>query len=863
MKWIKFISSLVISYILGFTLNEGLSSTNLIREPVKNGINILEYDIPFVYTVGLNEMLLVFSLTIILFLIFNCYYSKSKASKQQLFILLIKSLWIESIVFSFVIGTLTNKILKDLKYLKDDKMEFFECFPWVFIILFFSLVIFIAMIKDYLNNNDFEEKYLNDLYPSRERLLSLIDYYLKSSHRLSIVGDWGIGKTKIIENFFYGEYFLGKDSEKPFRESYSMIYIDTSTFCENKKIIENLENQLQKILKNNKIMGISEEFTRKFFIQLETFIGKIYNLFFEDYDFQESRKILNEKIKEFYKITDKFIVICLDNIERINDKERIISLLSMFDEVLSENIKIIYLYDEKHMREIFNKEQYNFDKYIEKYVLNKIQIEEIQVEEILEGDDKLKITFIELKNRMDKTVEVMNTLLKDHKKIQDIDKLKKEFYELVIKKIEEINYRLKNPRFLIYLKNFLIKEREEMEERLEYKIIREFFQTLNLEFFEKMTFRDLVNPNIFEELENHDKEMHFLVEKKIVQYMFLSEKNFEFTELNLKQKKATYKALFLNQKKQIVHSKKMYKDKLRKIKNQKFVTPLDIDNIGSILNSQNKKSTRKYKRQLKNILRKGSFKKNIRLKNYTDLRIFLSIEKIEFYITKNNIEYVVEGVEKELEIAEKIKIEKEIKKIMIQHYFMYNDYFNNLFQLKNKEQYIKIINYKNEKEKEIEKFYKIFNADTENEFIEKIKDILTENKKIVNKINENKSEYIYEALLKKIEMIEKKIEIKKIRQDEKLNLKILSLLEVSDLNYYYLKSNFLDKIILKEDYIEFNFEEIEKKFILKREELKDLKIKLIELENSEELKKSDKDKKEFKFVKNIILTEICRFEKNI
>ena len=61
------------------------------------------------------------------------------------------------------------------------------------------------------------------------------------------------------------------------------------------------------------------------------------------------------------------IVLCLDNIERINDLNRITLLLSGIDEQLIHKIndrkkfKVIYLYDKKYMEKIFSKESISFN----------------------------------------------------------------------------------------------------------------------------------------------------------------------------------------------------------------------------------------------------------------------------------------------------------------------------------------------------------------------------------------------------------------------------------------------------------------------------------------------------------------------
>lgn len=138
MRWIKFISSLVISYVLGFTLNKGLSATNSFK-----GVKEWSYEVPYIFTIGLNEIFLILSITIILFLILNYYYSKSRASKEQLLILLLKSVWLEMVIFNFIIGTLTTKILKEFD---NENIEFFECNWLILLLLLLSILIFIFII---------------------------------------------------------------------------------------------------------------------------------------------------------------------------------------------------------------------------------------------------------------------------------------------------------------------------------------------------------------------------------------------------------------------------------------------------------------------------------------------------------------------------------------------------------------------------------------------------------------------------------------------------------------------------------------------------------------------------------------------
>lgn len=515
MKWIKFISSLVISYVLGFTLNKGLSATNTFK-----GIKKWTYNIPYIFTISLNEMLLIISLTTIVFLFLHCYYSKSRVSKQQLFILLVKSIWIESIIFSFIIGTLTNKVLEDLK---NNNIEFFEYFSWLCVMLAFSLIISIAMYSDYLRDKSINNKYINDLYKSREELLKIMDFYLKNTNRFSIVGEWGIGKTKLITNFFKGEYFYKENNQKYYyKNKYTHIYIDASAYTNNQKIIEVLEDELNEVFKKNRIFKIGRNISRELFTSSNEYINFIRNIFFFEKTLEDSKENLNKKIEEYQVSTNKKLVLCVDNLERIADKERIISLLAIIDELFSNDVKKIYIYDDKYMEKLFGKEE--FKKYIKKYSDLEIRVNKLKVEEIIEDNKILqelikkykKIFFDELTlnknelNKMERKKEVIQRSINaqlSFGKNSETPREKNEKEEVILK-IKELKVGDKilqdlndkflglffNPRYILGMEKFIESNylNYSVERLFEYKIIIDLFVEFNLDnkFLRKIFFKN-------------------------------------------------------------------------------------------------------------------------------------------------------------------------------------------------------------------------------------------------------------------------------------------------------------------------------------------------------------------------------------
>ena len=529
MKWIKFISSLVISYVLGFTLNKGLSATNTFK-----GINKWTYDIPYIFTISLNEMCLILSITIILFLILNCYYSKSRASKEQLLTLLLKNIWLEIVIFNFIIGTLTTKILKDF----DNKnIEFFECNWLILLLLLLSILIFTFIIREYLKNKNINKSYTNDLYKQREILLKSISFYLKNTVRFSIVGEWGIGKTKLIDNFFKGMYFYEENDKKCYyKDEYTQIYIDVSSYSSNQKIIEILEKELNYIFKEAKILKVDRNLSKEFFNISNNYIDLLKRIFIKEKSLTDSKEDLNRKIEEYQILKNKKLVICLDNLERIDDKERIIHLLSLIDEILSDNITRIYLYDEQYMEKLFGEEE--FKKYIEKYSELKIRVNKLKTEEIIEETDeilqlieKYKMDIEEILNesskqsreikeniKVDKMIDRMyperESKEKDEKKlIKNNEKLKlAEEKKNEIKKVcEDYQNKIYNPRYILGMKKFIESNYlgYSSERLFEYKLIIDLFSEFDLNneilreiFFRKKDYKYIKKEEELNELHN-------------------------------------------------------------------------------------------------------------------------------------------------------------------------------------------------------------------------------------------------------------------------------------------------------------------------------------------------------------------------
>ena len=537
MKWIKFISSLVISYVLGFTLNKGLSATNIVENSATE--IILNYNLPFIYTVRLNEIAIIISLTIVGFFIVCSYYEKSESSLEEIFKIMIKVLWSELFLFSFIIGTWTDNLLKKL-----EKDSFCYIYDWN--ILFFSISVIIFLYICFNQNrikDKFKVKKESDLYSSRKILLPIIDEYLESIESISIIGDWGIGKSKLIENFFHAE----KDKEnKKYSDKYESIIIDVSSYSENKKIISVIQEELVKILMKHKIFKININFVEKVFVENNDFLKSIKNIFFCKDSLIESKENLNEKIEELYTKNKKRIVLCLDNLERLSDVGRIINLLCITDDLLSGNIKKIYLYDEEYMSKIFNKKEIIFKEFMEKYSgieveLNKVEIKEIKnVKEILNLTNDLNSDFnkkIEIKEREVKKVSSKILEVPSALEIEKLEKLDIEIKELK-KLLSDINKKLSNPRYAEYLNSFVCNKGIKYDKKIkfEYRLIVDVLKNYTFEgeivkeFIDESTHKGKIKKEDFKSLFNKEYEKKQSLEEERIQD--LRKKGIETTEGN-------------------------------------------------------------------------------------------------------------------------------------------------------------------------------------------------------------------------------------------------------------------------------------------------------------------------------------------
>lgn len=726
--------------LFGKILNSGLSSTNILKMSENKEYEYIE---PFIFTITTSEISYVVLFTIIISSFFLIHYEKDFFRIKKISN---NILWLEIYFFSFIIGLYQFKI----KFISENILIFICSLEIYFLI--------------YYIREEKETIYKSDLYENKERYLPSIDFYLENMKAFSVIGEWGIGKTKLIENFFYGDY---KDSNgKLYKNKYEFIYIDVSIYSENEKIIETLQYRIGKLLRKYNFLKLEGRFIKNLFLENETFLKIIYKFLFANISLEENKKELEEKIKEINKT--KKVVICFDNLERLNDKNRIMKLFAILDEILPDEIKRIYGYDEEYMIKIFQKGNDNFVEYISKYVFNKIKIEDINLKDILNGKEKILKEIKKIKANLNENLVIVNQKIDiefqnysgENNKINNLKERIREYFEKLSKK-------LKNPRYLCNLLEYLGNEEKNIGYKIEYKLIRDNFPSLTLEDIlkEDLNIEGILNlfkynsQHVFpkkislDNLEILDKQ----VEKICQMYIFeikdeikklYQEKNYTISNASFEEKGIYFESYYNNID--------IYKTKtLKELENYKKEPEKYLfDIINGIIISNKEENVIK---ELKKYLENKKFKYIIKSDN-----------EIEKLFKVNYFEKILNLILENIEIDEIGDYKGDVYKICEnyqKYYLKENKKIRNLFFIKfSKEKYKEFINLEFS---EIENFLKEeFQIKKIKEMGEKLQEELILNKNLIIEMEGN----LYEDIKEAVEVFKKMCDIKIRKTNKKIKI---------------------------------------------------------------------------------------------
>lgn len=531
---------------------------------------------PLVKLLNLNIYHLLLILVLIAFITFlykSYYFTDSESHKE---VLKIYRIFI-NLMFASIFFLLGNKtIISEQEVVFDIFIDSIG----IGIILLLALILYFLPTKKNRNND------IPRIYKSRESLLNILNEYLETMDSFSIIGDWGIGKTVLIKNFFY-------NSKYSFKNEYELIYIDSSIYSNNKNIIEKLQNEIDVLLEKYNIMKNKNTFTEEIFLETNTFIKNLYRLIFPLKSAYEIRESLEVKTK----FINKKVVLCLDNLERIGECSQIIKLFAIISELLPKNIKTMYVYDEKEMINIFDKESKDFVDYMSKYTFNKIEVKDVKIKEILDFHNNLDIqnTIKEMHDKISNANLITKSvkLLKDkipyqyYDGIDDfLENIRKDFKKLQNSILEKLN----NPRYIENLISYLKTENQNiniknLKYKCEYKLVRDFFQSMTLESMKVISYFSILDFKTFElallgKKENiSDKKLSFeQIEKLFFVFLFkvdLNGKSYKYiAEQNIYFEKFFY---FYKNKENTSFHKDI--EDLEKDRNKNFIKILELRHI--------------------------------------------------------------------------------------------------------------------------------------------------------------------------------------------------------------------------------------------------------------------------------------------
>jgi len=433
-------------------------------------IYISSYIFNYTYTNKTLHFLDWYYLITILF-IFLWHYVVDKKSKNNVLILY----GISTFLFFLV------KILNNIQVFISDINSFIKrinnwnTYLIVGIIgIYFLILIVIKIYKKTENIEKNDEK----LYKNRKKDKEFVLNFLtnddnKNIYTLGIDSEYGTGKTFIVE----------KAIEELDYKKFEIIKI-RCMLLEKEEIYSYILKKIRKILSKNSIFTVSFEKLSN------TFLKTIDNKFFGGISELLSQNIVIDEIEYFKEVIEKLnktIILVFDDIDRVNDTEKIERILSFISDFSIKNIKILVLFNSQNLKNI--NEKYNRN-YLEKYIPVTRKITNIPFIELL----KKEITSNNLNEEDFKFLYIIEKediyiYPKEYQKMRDVFQFNYDF-EILVKGEIEIGSLEFSPRmiknFIEEVSNFL---KLNSEWKIEKRLLIAYVFLKNLyydEFYEKI-----------------------------------------------------------------------------------------------------------------------------------------------------------------------------------------------------------------------------------------------------------------------------------------------------------------------------------------------------------------------------------------
>ena len=413
---------------------------------------------------------------ITILLIFLWYYVVDKKLKNNVIILYIISTFL--LFFIKILNSVQTFILEGNDFFKRINNWNSYLFTGI-IVIYFTILFVLKKMKKIKNEENKNNKKINaELYENRKKDKEFVFNFLtnndnKNIYTLGIDSEYGTGKTFIVE----------KTIEELDYKKFEVIKI-RCMLLEKEEIYSYILKKIRKILSKNSIFTVSFEKLSN------TFLKTIDNKFFGGISELLSQNIIIDEIdyfKEVIEKLDKTIILVFDDIDRVNDTEKIERILSFISDFSIKNIKILVLFNSQNLKNI--NEKYNRN-YLEKYIPVTRKITNIPFIELL----KKEITSNNLNEEDFKFLYIIEKediyiYPKEYQKMRDVFQFNYDF-EILVKGEIEIGSLEFSPRmiknFIEEVSNFL---KLNSEWKIEKRLLIAYVFLKNLcydEFYEKI-----------------------------------------------------------------------------------------------------------------------------------------------------------------------------------------------------------------------------------------------------------------------------------------------------------------------------------------------------------------------------------------
>ena len=297
----------------------------------------------------------------------------------------------------------------------------------------YFVILLIIFLLTYVDRFKSQKAKYENLFSERQYDLDRLVNYLQQFNTVGIDAHWGDGKS-----------FLFKLLQDKYNDTYYFINIGVLSVTVD-TIEKFVVDEINHILEENGIYS-SASSKIKDFVKQPVF-HDLGNLFVDSNSYTELFDTLLNDVQRL----KKGIVITFEDIDRIKSSETIYKIFALADKLSSENIKILYQYDENELLKILQVKKL----YLEKYIPYTIELTQIKFQRIisvfLKNNNYSNICYKDFEFLTLRTIFIPWQI---QKKLGINFNLDLDIFGFSIRKIqiflEEVNNALKNEIFINY-----------------------------------------------------------------------------------------------------------------------------------------------------------------------------------------------------------------------------------------------------------------------------------------------------------------------------------------------------------------------------------------------------------------------------